>query len=753
MREMDNRRLFVWMAACLFLITIVTAVKNWFAPPIALPTETSASKPVSAVDHQPHRNQAVWAWPLPGCALTPARLLWPAIPEAVHKALAEKGERQRQERELEERKKLEEEWARTPETTLTLGHAQSKLEVVLSATTGNVKSITLNNYQGATFDFARPDPQQPRLVLVTDDDDGRLKTLPPAERVVRQSYRVEVAGVPLRWQAQPGATKERAEFVADVPERNVRLVKTFQLRPDAYHLQLGLRVELLDRSRPGEVVYELTGPHGVHVEGTAWKQMAFRQAVVGVVTPSDVRRLIRHVDDPAALDPKRNTKYVGAARVFHDPKDDQVLQYAGVMSQYFSALVVIPRAPDELPARCIEKYVPTYAGDDAQFSPPQAHLQGKVAVRLISTPVKLAAGSEPVTQPFELFAGPNKVLLLKYEPGVDPALPDYYADVVHLRSLTEAPFYRWTEAIGWTAIVNFCTNLMHRLLEWLHAVLFSYGLAIVAMTMIVRLIMFPISRKQAMISIEMSRRMAALKPELDKINEKYKNDAQLRGMAQMELFRKHNVNPLQGCTGCLVMLLQMPIFMGLYYALNESTHLRLEGFLWMSNLAAPDMLLHWGNWPIIGGLARWLRLGDYFHLLPIISIAVMYWHQQKMMPPALDEQQAMQQKMMNYMMIFMGYLFYWVPSGLCLYFIISSVWGMLERRYLPKFQTPAPPGPTPASGASPSLSGEANVAKNSKGHKDKLKKGAGVKAEASPSMSKKVADLWQKLLKEAEKRR
>jgi YidC/Oxa1 family membrane protein insertase len=753
MREMENRRLFAWMAACLLLITVVTAVKNWLAPPIALPTGTTASAPAAVAGHQAHRDQVAWAWPMPGAALIPGRILWPSFPEAVQKAFAEKAELHRRDREQTERKKLEEEWARTPEATLTLGHAKSKLEVVLSATTGNVKSITLNSHQGASFDFARPDPLQPRLVLVTDDDDGRLKTLPPAERVARQSYRVEVAGVPLRWHLQPGATAEQAEFSAEVPERNVRLVKTFQLRPDAYHIQLRLRVELLDRSQPGEVVYELTGPHGIHVEGTAWKQTAFRQAVVGVVAPTDVRRLMRHVDDPAALDPNRNPKFVGAARVFHDPKDDQILQYAGVMSQFFSALVVVPRAPDEIPARCIEKYIPSYAGDDFHFAPPQAHLQGKVAVRLISTPVKLAAGTEPVTQPYELFAGPNKVLLLKYEQGVDPSLPDYYADVVHLRSLTEAPFYRWTEAIGWTAIVNFCTNLMHRLLEWLHTVLFSYGLAIVAMTVIVRLIMFPISRKQAMISIEMSRRMAALKPELDKINEKYKNDAQLRGMAQMELFRKHNVNPLQGCTGCLVMLLQMPVFMGLYYALNESTHLRLEGFLWMSNLAAPDMLLHWGNWPIIGSLARWLRLGEYFHLLPIISIAVMYWHQQKMMPPALDEQQAMQQKMMNYMMIFMGYLFYWVPSGLCLYFIISSVWGMLERRYLPKFQaatsSPASAGP----GTSPPASSDSKSSRETKNPKDSRKKGPANKPEAGPSMSKKVADLWQKLLKEAEKRR
>ena len=740
MGEMENRRLFAWMVACLALITVVTAVRNWLNPPRPPVAETAPAVPAVSLSAAQRENLAC-AWGQPLGLLTPAPFLVPEFPEPLRKAFAEQAEKARKERELAEQKRREEEWARTPETTLTLGGAGAKLEVVLSATTSNVKSITLNEFRGATYDYAKPDPHQPRLVLVTDDDDGRLKTLTAAQRLARQSFRVEVADTTLHWRLRPGHGNLRAEFETEIPARNVKLTKVYQLRGDAYHINFELRVELLNPALPGEVVYELTGPCGVHVEGTAWKQMSFRQAVVGALAPTDLRRLMRHVDEPAQLDPKRSGNEVSLARLFNDPKDDQIFQYGGVMSQFFSALIAVPRSPEELPARVIDKYIPFYVEDDAEFSAAQARLQGKVGIRLVSAPVKLTAGAGPVVQPFEFFTGPNKVLLLKYEPGVDAALPEYYADVLHLRSLTEAPFYRWTEAIGWTAIVNFCTNLMHRLLEWLHVVLFSYGLAIVAMTIIVRLLMFPISRKQAMLTSETSRRMAALKPELDKINEKYKNDPQLRGMAQMELFKKHGINPLQGCTGCFVMLLQMPIFMGLYYALNESTHLRLEGFLWMSNLAAPDMLFYWGNWPVIGGLAKWLRLGDYFHLLPIISILLMYLHQKKMMPPAMDEQQAMQQKMMNYMLFFMAYLFYWVPSGLCLYFIIGSIWGILERRFIPKLH-PATPEPPPQSVKGP-------PAKESK------KRGGddGKSTSTAPGMGKKVSDLWQKLLKEAEKRR
>ncbi len=79
-----------------------------------------------------------------------------------------------------------------------------------------------------------------------------------------------------------------------------------------------------------------------------------------------------------------------------------------------------------------------------------------------------------------------------------------------------------------------------------------------------------------------------------------------------------------------------------------------------------------------------LGLGPYFNLLPLLTIALFIVQQKMFMPPPTDEQTAMQQKMMNYMMIFMGVLFYKVAAGLCIYFIASSLWGIAERKFLPK---------------------------------------------------------------------
>ena len=77
-------------------------------------------------------------------------------------------------------------------------------------------------------------------------------------------------------------------------------------------------------------------------------------------------------------------------------------------------------------------------------------------------------------------------------------------------------------------------------------------------------------------------------------------------------------------------------------------------------------------------------LGPYFNILPVFTIILFIVQQKMFMPPATDEQSAMQQKVMQYMMIFMGIMFYKVASGLCLYFIASSLWGLAERKFLPK---------------------------------------------------------------------
>jgi YidC/Oxa1 family membrane protein insertase len=308
-------------------------------------------------------------------------------------------------------------------------------------------------------------------------------------------------------------------------------------------------------------------------------------------------------------------------------------------------------------------------------------------------------------------------------------------------------------------VVILRTNIMHHVLSWMSLVVASYGLCIIFLTVLVRGMMFPLSRKQAL----MSMKMQALAPELKKLQEKYKDDKQALGMAQWDLYRKHGVNPMGSCW---VMLLQMPIFMGLYYALQESIQFRLASFwpTWIKNLAAPDMLLEWGkSIPLISrdsDFGGFLYLGPYLNLLPILAVTLMILQQKLMMPPPADEQQEMQQKMMKWMMVIFGLMFYKVAAGLCIYFIASSLWGFAERKLLPKSKTPGLALDTSASATvavplssapstsvttGPAVSVKKNKRKSARSSREEPQSGLG-------RLRQRLSDWWADVLDQAKKK-
>jgi YidC/Oxa1 family membrane protein insertase len=189
----------------------------------------------------------------------------------------------------------------------------------------------------------------------------------------------------------------------------------------------------------------------------------------------------------------------------------------------------------------------------------------------------------------------------------------------------------------------------------------------------------------------------------------------------------------------------MPIFLGLYYALQESIYFRLAPFLWIKNLSAPDMVFGWGeSIPFIstgvdmGFLGRWGPfLGPYFNIFPIIWVVLQIIQQKMMMLPPTSDQEAMQQKMMKYMMVFIGVMFYKVAAGLCLYFIASALWSLAERKLLPKSQL-APAGPG-AGGAGPARP------------QAPLRPRPRPKPVNGDGVLQRVKDLWGKVLEEAKK--
>jgi YidC/Oxa1 family membrane protein insertase len=155
--------------------------------------------------------------------------------------------------------------------------------------------------------------------------------------------------------------------------------------------------------------------------------------------------------------------------------------------------------------------------------------------------------------------------------------------------------------------------------------------------------------------------------------------------------------------------------MGLYRSLMVNVQLRGAGLLgeavrWCSNLAAPDMFMSWtGFMPeMLAAKTGWL--GPYLNILPLFTVALFIWQQTMFMPPATDDNTALQQKIMKYMTLFMGVMFFKVAAGLCLYFIASSLWGIGERKLLPRLTGTTTPGAAAAVAVRSAPSSNGNAA-------------------------------------------
>jgi YidC/Oxa1 family membrane protein insertase len=207
------------------------------------------------------------------------------------------------------------------------------------------------------------------------------------------------------------------------------------------------------------------------------------------------------------------------------------------------------------------------------------------------------------------------------------------------------------------------------LLGIIAAVVVNYGLAVVIMTFLIKAALFRTTWKQYSSMLKMQQ----LAPELKRLQETAGGNKQQAAMKQMELFKKHGVNPL---AGCLPLLIQIPIFMALYQAFSHSADLRGVSFLWISDLTLPDQV--WGT--PISFLSGWVLS---LNPLPIIYIAVSLWmgFQQKPAPGA-DEMQVQMAKMMRWLPAVFGIIFYNMPSGLVLYFTVQAIISTVEIKYI-----------------------------------------------------------------------
>jgi YidC/Oxa1 family membrane protein insertase len=216
-------------------------------------------------------------------------------------------------------------------------------------------------------------------------------------------------------------------------------------------------------------------------------------------------------------------------------------------------------------------------------------------------------------------------------------------------------------AIDYGAVANFFA-FFARMLLWImrqaHSVVHNWGVAIILLTLLVKLALYPLTAK----SMQSMNEMRKLQPEIEKLKAKYGNDREKMNVAVMQLYQQHKVNPLGGC---LPLLLQMPIFFALYAALLTSVELYRERFLWIHDLTRYDPL----------------------YVLPL-AMGVSQFAMQKLSPQPADNTQA--KVLLYFMPIFFTLIMFKLPAGLALYILANNLISMAQQQWLMR-RHPAPP--------------------------------------------------------------
>ncbi len=286
---------------------------------------------------------------------------------------------------------------------------------------------------------------------------------------------------------------------------------------------------------------------------------------------------------------------------------------------------------------------------------------------ILSIPVDVPKPGDTVKIGFTVFVGPT---------ANEIRIGDAYVPVLDREEYAR---FKAVRDPGWFDIIS---QGLFYILKGFHAIVPSWGLSIVLLTVLVRGCLYPLSRKQLKSTIEYSKKMQKIKPKLDALKEKHGEDRRRMSEEQFRLMKEHDVPLMPG--GCLLTFLQLPIWIALYGMLQSSFDLRHAPFLWMGDLSQADHLWHMlpdvRDIPMVPNALEWLNL------LPLLMTATWFFSSKATMTPPADEQQAQMQAMMQYMpfimLLFPG--FYTMPAGLCLYITASSTWGIVESRVIRK---------------------------------------------------------------------
>jgi YidC/Oxa1 family membrane protein insertase len=387
--------------------------------------------------------------------------------------------------------------------------------------------------------------------------------------------------------------------------------KTYTFTPDTYGIHLNYVLAEVPGSPAREALNLLGSPEDFRF---TWNQgIAPTERTQKMEEPA--MRSLAHVGDELHVK-KRNGLAKSEEKVTGQFRG--TVHYAAVQNKYFTVFG-IASDPDDAP---IEGAI-SLGGDQATNTLSWA----------MDIPALRGMGGEIATAGIDLFIGPASVELVQ----------DFGHDVTAGVDLG----IRWIRPLS---------SLVLWFMNWMNQFIPNYGIIIIIFSVLTKLLFYPLTQKQT----ESMKKMQEIQPKLKALQEKYKKDKEKLNQATMQMYKEEGVNPL---AGCLPLVVQMPVFFALYQGLSHTISLRMQPFFgWINDLSQPDALFQLPfDLPF---------LGSDFNVLPILMALAMYV-QGKVAPTTAGGGQMA--AMTTMMPLFMVFIFYNMPSGLVLYWLVNTI--------------------------------------------------------------------------------
>ena len=301
--------------------------------------------------------------------------------------------------------------------------------------------------------------------------------------------------------------------------------------------------------------------------------------------------------------------------LYEETKPD--IEWVAVTSQYFCTIIT-PKDATQSHSVWSMRFDAPKLNDTANFG-----IQGGLKSRGFT----LAAG-EVVTRSFEIYAGPKELPLLRKLGATQDKVMNF-------------------------GIFGFVSEFLLWSMNGLHVLLGNYAASIIVLTILIKSVLWPVQNK----ATKEMRKMAALSPKMTEMREKHKDNPQKLNEETMKLYKEYGVNPF---SGCLPMLIQIPIFFGFYAMLGTAIELRNSSFFWVVDLSQPDTITHLLGFPI--------------NILPLLMAGTMVW--QMIITPKTGD--AMQQRIFYFMPIIFLVFCYNYASGLALYWTTQNLFSIVQ---------------------------------------------------------------------------